>query len=546
MPSTSSMPTAPSSPASTSTTRNVSVATANRSGARRPASFAGPARRRRRSEPPQSCSPRRRASAPICAVSGTNSATRATASNGAGGPRERFTARLSRAAGANQLLNASGALAAFDVLRTSACRSARRPCARGSRGRAARPFPGARRAADVVLDVAHNPHAVAALAENLDQMGFFPRTHAVFGMLGDKDIDAVLARMAPRVDAWHFTDAADRARSDGGPLGGAARRRSTSAGHPVSSQHARVPRRRSPPPRRADPADRIVVFGSFYNVGAVLASRACPTSRSPLHLRAPAFRPAAASSPSHSARTPGRRCSSRRAIPPAADARSAGRRRATGAHTRQAAPDRRGRPARRSASSAFRSFETQPRPIPVDIPIEIPRRKALPPLLACRRPAAPSASGRSEHHRRRRAAPKDEAAPYRAATGTSRSAVERRLPRRCRPRHDGRRIERPVAPPRRLLRGPGPAVAALRGRGGERADAHGRGDPSRRVGRAAPQAASQATGADVRRGERARALLEGRPVAAAATVAVGSSCRSAPSPMPRPRARRAAGSKSWA
>jgi dihydrofolate synthase/folylpolyglutamate synthase len=30
----------------------------------------------------------------------------------------------------------------------------------------------------VVLDVAHNPQSVAALAVNLDQMGFYPRTHA--------------------------------------------------------------------------------------------------------------------------------------------------------------------------------------------------------------------------------------------------------------------------------------------------------------------------------------------------------------------------------
>ena len=52
----------------------------------------------------------------------------------------------------------------------------------------------------LVLDVAHNPHAVATLAQNLDQMGFFPRTHAVFGAMRDKDIDAILARMAPLVD----------------------------------------------------------------------------------------------------------------------------------------------------------------------------------------------------------------------------------------------------------------------------------------------------------------------------------------------------------
>jgi dihydrofolate synthase/folylpolyglutamate synthase len=35
----------------------------------------------------------------------------------------------------------------------------------------------------LVLDVAHNPQSVAALARNLDAMGFYPRTHAVFGAM---------------------------------------------------------------------------------------------------------------------------------------------------------------------------------------------------------------------------------------------------------------------------------------------------------------------------------------------------------------------------
>src|SRR5690606_38944156 len=55
----------------------------------------------------------------------------------------------------------------------------------------------------VVLDVAHNPHAAAALAQNLDSMGYFPQTHAVVGMLNDKDAASVIARLATRVDHWY-------------------------------------------------------------------------------------------------------------------------------------------------------------------------------------------------------------------------------------------------------------------------------------------------------------------------------------------------------
>ena len=53
-----------------------------------------------------------------------------------------------------------------------------------------------------VLDVAHNPHAAAALAQNLGNMGFHRFTYAVFGIMQDKDIDAVIAHMAPYVDHW--------------------------------------------------------------------------------------------------------------------------------------------------------------------------------------------------------------------------------------------------------------------------------------------------------------------------------------------------------
>ena len=108
--------------------------------------------------------------------------------------------------GANQLLNASGVLAAFEALRERLPISAQAI----RTGLATVELPGRFQVVPgeptIVLDVAHNPHAVAALALNLDQMGFFPRTHAVFGAMRDKDIDAILARMAPLVDCWHFSD----------------------------------------------------------------------------------------------------------------------------------------------------------------------------------------------------------------------------------------------------------------------------------------------------------------------------------------------------
>jgi dihydrofolate synthase/folylpolyglutamate synthase len=124
----------------------------------------------------------------------------------------------------------------------------------------------------IVLDVAHNPHAVAALAHNLDQMGFFPRTHAVFGAMRDKDIAAILARMAPLVDAWHFTDLPVARAATAAELA-TLREQATGRARPVSvAQHASPAEALAAAFADADPVDRIVVFGSFYNVGAVLAS----------------------------------------------------------------------------------------------------------------------------------------------------------------------------------------------------------------------------------------------------------------------------------
>src|SRR6478735_551310 len=108
--------------------------------------------------------------------------------------------------GANQLVNASGVLAALTVLRDRVPVTAQAI----RNGLAMVELPGRFQIVPgqpaLVLDVAHNPHSVAALAANLDAMGFYPTTHAVFGAMGDKDLGEMLRRMDPLVDRWYFTD----------------------------------------------------------------------------------------------------------------------------------------------------------------------------------------------------------------------------------------------------------------------------------------------------------------------------------------------------
>ncbi|WP_248730129.1 MULTISPECIES: bifunctional tetrahydrofolate synthase/dihydrofolate synthase [Halomonadaceae] len=52
------------------------------------------------------------------------------------------------------------------------------------------------------LDVAHNPHAAAYLAQRLAERPRPTRRIALLGMLGDKDAEGVIDALAPVVDAW--------------------------------------------------------------------------------------------------------------------------------------------------------------------------------------------------------------------------------------------------------------------------------------------------------------------------------------------------------
>ena len=171
--------------------------------------------------------------------------------------------------GANQLVNASGVLAALESLRTRIPVTAQAV----RNGLAMVELPGRFQIVPgqptLVLDVAHNPHSVAALAENLDAMGFSPTTHAVFGAMADKDLQPMLARMGPLVDRWYFTDLPLPRAASAAELQQAWRAQNTrkdvaSTVHadPLSALQAAVD--------AADPADRIIVFGSFYTVGGVL------------------------------------------------------------------------------------------------------------------------------------------------------------------------------------------------------------------------------------------------------------------------------------
>ena len=171
--------------------------------------------------------------------------------------------------GANQLMNASGVLAALTALRDQLPITAQAVRTGLSMVELPGRFQIVPGQPTLVLDVAHNPHAVAALAANLDAMGFYPTTHAVFGAMADKDLLPMLARIGPLIDRWYFTDM-PTARADTAAhlqtqwLAQNTRKDAASTVHadPMQALQAAI--------AAADPADRIVVFGSFYTVGGVL------------------------------------------------------------------------------------------------------------------------------------------------------------------------------------------------------------------------------------------------------------------------------------
>jgi dihydrofolate synthase/folylpolyglutamate synthase len=183
---------------------------------------------------------------------------------------ERFGLPFPALRGAYQLSNAATVLAIIDLLRDAL------PVRAGAlrEGLLTVELPGRFQVLPgrptVVLDVAHNPHAAGVLADELGAMGYHPQTIAVFGMFADKDMAGVAAAMIPRIDRWFIAALP-------GPRGASVdAMRDTLVAAGMDSGTLRVfPDIASAFAAATDMAgetDRIIVFGSFLTVAAVLAA----------------------------------------------------------------------------------------------------------------------------------------------------------------------------------------------------------------------------------------------------------------------------------
>ncbi|MCQ4229241.1 bifunctional tetrahydrofolate synthase/dihydrofolate synthase [Pseudomonas stutzeri] len=117
----------------------------------------------------------------------------------------------------------------------------------------------------LLLDVGHNPHAAAFLAQRLEQRPVVGARRAVFGLLADKDLTGVLDALAPSISDWAVAPLPTPRTQSATQLAQALLERGASV-----SEYATIEQALDAQCARAESVDEILVFGSFYCVAAAL------------------------------------------------------------------------------------------------------------------------------------------------------------------------------------------------------------------------------------------------------------------------------------
>jgi dihydrofolate synthase/folylpolyglutamate synthase len=120
---------------------------------------------------------------------------------------------------------------------------------------------------EVLLDVAHNPQAVANLLSHLHSNPVSGRQIAVFAALSDKDIHGMIQPCLQAFDGW-FVAGLPKIERGCDPQQLASDLRQLGLSMISTSKNPRQAYRRAMSILHAE--DRLVVFGSFYTVAEVL------------------------------------------------------------------------------------------------------------------------------------------------------------------------------------------------------------------------------------------------------------------------------------
>jgi len=122
----------------------------------------------------------------------------------------------------------------------------------------------------VILDVAHNPHAARALAAALGEMPKSGKVIAVFAMFKDKDIAGVAAAVKDRITHWLVADSPGPRGTTAADVASILQEAGVRA--PIM-QYTKVVGAWAAACETASVDDKIVVFGSFITVAAVMRER---------------------------------------------------------------------------------------------------------------------------------------------------------------------------------------------------------------------------------------------------------------------------------
>ncbi len=118
-----------------------------------------------------------------------------------------------------------------------------------------------------VLDVGHNPHAARAMRQSLMALPYAEKRLAVFSMLADKDLAAVVALLKDQFDEWLVAPLDMPRGLDGATL----QQRLAAAGVENIRCFGNVAEAYRAALSEAGENDRITIFGSFHTVAEVMA-----------------------------------------------------------------------------------------------------------------------------------------------------------------------------------------------------------------------------------------------------------------------------------
>ena len=127
-------------------------------------------------------------------------------------------------------------------------------------------------APEIILDVAHNLDSARDLAAFLGGRKVAGKTHGVFGALADKPVSAIFAALAGVIDHWYLATLSGERGQTAEDLNRALKKQ------PAITDHSEAATLHDSPVAAcqsaldaAAPGDRVVIFGSFYTVGDIIA-----------------------------------------------------------------------------------------------------------------------------------------------------------------------------------------------------------------------------------------------------------------------------------